>query len=96
MAQPTLFEYFFDADLKQWVPWRDKVAKYVHDPERKFNDILVPTVDTVRTMWLLQLQVRVRRPVLLVGETGTSKSATTTNFLKDLDKEAYVSGILEF
>lgn len=32
-----------------------------------------------------------RKPVLLVGETGTSKSATTTTFLKELDPDAHVS-----
>ena len=32
----------------------------------------------------------IKRPVVLVGETGTSKSATTANFLRGLDKDATV------
>lgn len=86
-GQPTLYEYYFDGETSHWVPWLDKVPKYVHDPERLFNEILVPTVDTVRTEWLLKLMVGIKRPVLLVGETGTSKSATTANFLRTLDKD---------
>ena len=89
-AQPTLFEYFFDNKKLKWVPWVDVVPQYTHDPERKFSEILVPTVDTVRTTWLLQLMVDVRRPVVLVGETGTSKSATTANFLRTLDTDSSV------
>ncbi len=57
-ALPQLYEYFFDGEKKEWIPWANLVPKYVHDPQRKYNDILVPTVDTVRTTWLLKLQVR--------------------------------------
>ena len=59
------------------MPWAQLVPKYVHDPEKKFNEILVPTIDTVRTTWLLNLQTNIKKPVVLVGETGTSKTATT-------------------
>jgi len=81
----TLYDHFWNG--KEWIPWADKVPNYVHIPDRKFNQILVPTVDTVRTMWLLGLQVSIKRPILLVGETGTSKTATIGNFLRELDKE---------
>ena len=57
----------------------------------RFNEILVPTVDTVRTTWLLNLMNQVNRPVLLVGETGTSKTATIQAFNRNLDVEKYVS-----
>jgi dynein heavy chain len=90
-ALPTLYEYFYDNSLKQWVPWSKKVPKYVHNPERKFNEILVPTVDTVRATWLLELMVGIKHPVVLVGETGTSKTATTANFLRTLSTETHVS-----
>lgn len=66
------------------------MSKYVHNPERKFNEILVPTVDTVRATWLLELMVGIKHPVVLVGETGTSKTATTANFLRTLSTETHV------
>lgn len=53
----TLFDYYWDGTENKWVQWSQKVPKYVHLPDRKFNKILVPTVDTVRTIWLLDLQV---------------------------------------
>jgi len=31
-----------------------------------------------------------KRPVLLVGETGTSKTATVSNFLNDLEKDTHL------
>ena len=89
-ALPTIYEYFFDSDQGKWIPWQQLIPKYIHEPDKKFNEILVPTVDTVRTTWLLGLQCKIRRPVLLVGETGTSKTATISNFLRELDKETNV------
>ena len=87
----SLYEFFWDGEEKKWVPWSKMVPKYTHNPEAKFYEILVPTVDTVRATWLLQLMVGIKRPVVLVGETGTSKTATTSNFLRQLDPEAHVS-----
>lgn len=88
---PTLYEYYFDPELLKWVPWADKVPEYEHKVGLKFHEILVPTVDTVRNTWLLELMVKIRRPVVFVGETGTSKTATIQNFLRKLDPDSNVS-----
>lgn len=52
--------------------------------------ISVPTVDTVRANWLLERMVKIKRPVVLVGESGTSKTATTQNFLNKLNTDTTV------
>uniref|UniRef100_H3BAL0 Dynein axonemal heavy chain 10 n=1 Tax=Latimeria chalumnae TaxID=7897 RepID=H3BAL0_LATCH len=88
---PTLYDFHFDGGRKKWVPWRKLVTTYVHNPACKFIDILVPTVDTTRTNWLLEQMVKIKHPVVLVGESGTSKTATTQNFLKNLNKDTTVS-----
>lgn len=88
---PMLYEYYFDPEQAKWVPWADKVPEYEHKVGAKFHEILVPTVDTVRNTWLLELMVKIKRPVVFVGETGTSKTATIQNFLRKLDPENSVS-----
>jgi dynein heavy chain len=50
-----------------------------------FSKILVPTVDVVRTTWLLSTVVGAGKPCLLVGESGTAKSVTISNYLSHLD-----------
>ncbi len=52
---------------------------------------LVPTIDTTRASWILEQMVKIKRPVLLVGESGTSKTATIHNFLKNLNADTRVS-----
>lgn len=52
--------------------------------------VSVPTVETTRTSWLLEQMVKIGRPVLLVGDSGTYKSATIHNFLKNVNTETRV------
>jgi dynein heavy chain, axonemal len=87
---PLLFDYFFDIELKAWKPWKKLVPNYIHDTSKRYNEILVPTIDTVRTEWLLNLMYSVKKPTLLVGESGTSKTATTLNFLRKLNTDINV------
>lgn len=79
-----------DIENQIWVPWNILVPNYEHNPSIKFNDILVPTVDSIRVTWLLNLMTDVKRPVILIGETGTSKTATMQNFLRTLDTNQFV------
>lgn len=50
-----MYEYYLDRKKEVWVPWKLLVEPYVHDPEKKFSDILVPTEDSTRINWLLTL-----------------------------------------
>ncbi|KAG8306673.1 Dynein heavy chain 10, axonemal [Homalodisca vitripennis] len=60
IREPTLYEYFLDRKQKVWIPWKLLVQPYVHDPEKKFSDILVPTEDSTKITWLLTLMNEVR------------------------------------
>ena len=46
-----------------------------------FSKILVPTMDVVRSTWLLSTTVGAGRPCLFVGESGTAKTATIQHYL---------------
>ncbi|XP_074916070.1 dynein axonemal heavy chain 10 [Chelonoidis abingdonii] len=93
---PTLYDFHFDGCQKKWVPWSKLVPQYFHKLDVKFIDILVPTVDTTRTTWLLEQMVKIKHPVVLVGESGTSKTATTQTFLKNLNQDSNVLLIINF
>lgn len=59
-AKSTLYEYFFNIERREWIAWDWIIPSYVHKPTMKFSDILVPTVDTLRTEWVLGLMNQVR------------------------------------
>lgn len=79
-----LYDYHFDAAELQWIPWSNYVPQYEHKRNLAFYDVLVPTMDTVRHTWLLEKLIGIKKPVLFVGEVGTSKTVTVQNYLRQL------------
>ena len=86
-VESTLYEYVFDVDNAEWCSWKSLVQPYVPPLDGKFSKILVPTVDTVRSTWILETMTQALCPVLFVGESGTAKTVVIQNFLRDLDTE---------
>ncbi|KAJ1496536.1 hypothetical protein HMI55_006039, partial [Coelomomyces lativittatus] len=72
----SLYDYKFDIEDNQWKPWSRYVEPYQHDRNLAFHQILVPTTDTQRYIWLLEKVVSLKKPVLFVGDVGTSKTVT--------------------
>ncbi|XP_021113285.1 dynein heavy chain 10, axonemal isoform X2 [Heterocephalus glaber] len=93
---PTLYDFHFDSKRNKWVPWGNLVPEYIHDHQRKFINILVHTVDTTRTTWILEQMVKIKQPVIFVGESGTSKTVTTQNFLKNLNRDTNIVLMVNF
>jgi len=48
----------------QWVGWMDGMKEFEVDPNMSFSDIIVPTMDTVRGHFLLELLVTNYKQVL--------------------------------
>ena len=71
-----VYDYqFVKEGLGQWVPWSDALQNV--EPiakDAQFNSIIVPTVDTIRYTFLMDLLVKHQKPCLFVGPTGTGKS----------------------
>ena len=38
-----------------WVGWMDNMEEYNVPPETKFSDIIVPTIDTIRSSHLIEM-----------------------------------------
>ncbi|KZC13452.1 Dynein heavy chain 10, axonemal [Dufourea novaeangliae] len=91
-----LYDYHLDIEQNVWIPWAYLVPRYIHDRQKNFSDILVPTVDTLRTTWFVMTMNKLDRPALLVGETGTSKTAIIQEFLRNLSSEKYNQLLINF
>ncbi|XP_046587391.1 dynein axonemal heavy chain 7-like [Neodiprion lecontei] len=78
-----VFDYRFIREGKgKWKLWSDELINAPPIPrDIPVNQIIVPTVETVRYITLFQLLVQHQKPVLFVGPTGTGKSVYIVDFL---------------
>ncbi|CAK9103626.1 Dynein axonemal heavy chain 7 (Axonemal beta dynein heavy chain 7) (Ciliary dynein heavy chain 7) (Dynein heavy chain-like protein 2) (hDHC2) [Durusdinium trenchii] len=81
-----------------WKAWDAALqAKPSFPKDASYSSIIVPTKDTVRYTYLLDLAVQVGKAVLFVGPTGTGKSAYIgKHLLEELDNERFKVLLLGF
>ncbi|XP_052827203.1 dynein axonemal heavy chain 7 [Octopus bimaculoides] len=94
-----VFDYMFIKEgAGKWVSWSEEIKDAPPiAKDAQFNEIIVPTVDTVRYTALMNMLVLHAKPVLFVGPTGTGKSSYISNFLlKTLDKNIYKPNVINF
>ena len=58
--------------------------------------MIIPTIETARQTFFLNIYLSHEVPVLFVGPTGTGKSAITNNYLVTLPKETYIPNAVNF
>lgn len=76
-----VYDYLFLMDTKKWVKWMDVIEKYEIDPKLSFAEIIVPTTDSVRSTFLLDLLLTCDKHTLMVGATGTGKTVNINQYL---------------
>lgn len=87
-----VFDYKYTKEGKgKWKFWSDDLERAPPIPrDIPVNQIIVPTVETVRYVELFSKLVKHQKPVLLVGPTGTGKSVYIMDFLlKKNDPNVY-------
>ncbi|XP_070559445.1 dynein axonemal heavy chain 12-like isoform X2 [Ptychodera flava] len=95
----TVYDYMFEFKARgRWVHWHETIRnKEIGAPGMKPQDIIVPTVDTARYTYLMDLMIKHKRAVLFVGPTGTGKSVYVKDkLMNDLSKDDYLPLFVNF
>uniref|UniRef100_A0A1B0EXW2 AAA+ ATPase domain-containing protein n=1 Tax=Lutzomyia longipalpis TaxID=7200 RepID=A0A1B0EXW2_LUTLO len=84
----TFLDYRFDG-TESWWPWaKSEDSALVSD--LPLSEIIVPTKESGYIQNWLELCVEIRLPILLVGPSGTGKSAIVNAFMRELPKNKFL------
>lgn len=87
-------DYRFD-EVDTWWPWA-KADDASIAPDTPVDHILVATKETGYISTWLKVCIDRAIPVLLVGHSGTGKTANITNFIRGMPKDKFLSNFIHF
>ena len=91
----SLYDVLFDVRTNQWTNWMKTVAKWVPpSPTTPFNELIVPTSDTIRNSFLINLMIMNNHHVLLTGPTGTAKTISAVNEIMTNYKTSEIGSLM--
>ena len=82
-----VFGMFIDPVTQRFISWEALMPVYVFDPQLHLSLNLIPTIDTVRYQYLMELLLRAKGPLLVAGQSGVCKSMMLESILLKLEKE---------
>ena len=81
----TIYEFQVDDRTLEWTRWKPPVWVYPNQEKLDFSNLLVPTMDSTRSIFLLDQLHSYKKPVLLLGSPGTAKTSTALMFFATFD-----------
>jgi dynein heavy chain len=69
-----VYDSCFDVSKGKWLGWLETIPTFTIPATAQFQDILVPTMDSIRYVHIMTILLENNYPSLFVGDTGTGKS----------------------
>lgn len=95
----SVYDFFYDYSngKGKWLPWDDLIKNHQMDVNCDLFTTTVPTMDTARYKFIMDLAINACYPLMLVGPTGTGKSVYVKDkLMNELDKEKQVPAFVTF
>ncbi|XP_058455827.1 dynein beta chain, ciliary-like isoform X2 [Malaya genurostris] len=89
----TIFNYYIDPETKKFNPWTDLVPSFELDTDVPLQSILVPTAETTRLRWFMDILIEAKHPVMLIGGAGSGKSVIVADKLNNLSYNYAVTNV---
>lgn len=79
----NIFEMVYILETAKWYKWIEMPNRkeFKVTEELKFNELVIPTPDTLKMSWLISMVVPIKKHLLFTGPTGTGKTLTIISTL---------------
>jgi dynein heavy chain len=91
-----IFDYYFSPATLQFEPWAESVQPFVADFSELFSNLVVPTAETTRQNYLIDVHRSIDRSMLYIGTAGTGKTTVIKNYFTTLDQEKCIHATMNF
>ncbi|KAF5300238.1 hypothetical protein FQR65_LT09192 [Abscondita terminalis] len=92
----TDYLYYYKAK-GVWKYWPEMAKSMKVEEARNIQQMLVPTIDTIKYMHWIELHIRYKTSILLIGPTGTGKSFYLQDLLMNkLNEDLYEPAFVTF
>jgi len=91
----TIYEYFLNNEGEFGI-WKPPKWQYPNTDKLDFSNLLVPTMDSTRAIFLLKTLHKQKKQPLMVGEPGTAKTSTAIMFFDTLPKDTMLQKQVNF
>ncbi|CAE6938378.1 DNAH1 [Symbiodinium sp. CCMP2592] len=91
-----IYDYFYDIQKSQWVPWMETIPAFEIPRSAQYDEIVVPSVDSVRLVYAFQILITHDKHVLCPGPTGTGKSVNISMWLQKQAPEHFQGVFVNF
>lgn len=92
-AGKNIFSYYVDVESREFRPWTDLVSDFHLDVDQPLQMVLVDNEETIRLKYFIEMLVRAKRGVMLVGSAGCGKSVIMNGKLKQLSDDYSVAQV---
>jgi len=96
LPSSLLYDYVFNLETQQWIAWMQTCEKYAVSANKLFSDIIVPTQDSIRYTYLLDILMKQDIHTLFTGDTGTGKTVNVQQYINTLSSKQYQPLIMIF
>jgi dynein heavy chain len=94
--QGSCYDYKFSTEKKEWIYWTDTISEFTIDSKAQYNEIIVPTFDSIRMKFVKGTLLKQKKHVLSPGPTGTGKTVNISNLINLEMPEEFSSVPLTF
>ncbi len=94
--QGSCYDYKFSTEKKEWIYWTDTISEFTIDSKAQYNEIIVPTFDSIRMKFVKGTRLKQKKHVLSPGPTGTGKTVNISNLINLEMPEEFSSVPLTF
>ena len=79
-----IMEHYYDFTKSDFIRFSTESSPFTYVKGMAYSSIFVPTIDTLRYSFVLDILLNARKNVYVTGETGTGKTAIIQNKIKSL------------